>query len=175
MSEGKRMRESRIIVTAASLVILLFSLPAPLRAEDALTVMKWLLDARSICAGQGGGALEALYRLKGKHAETSDQSLILIRQPLWRDSVLVLVHDPVARGKEEVEVEVFESGVFQGSEPDFSRVNPFRSALKEAYPRSGIFLGSVDIVGSHGTCVRARYVPSTGDGPKVAETFMAFH
>jgi len=134
--------------------------------------MKWLINSRSVCESLGGGALEAKLRLRSvKDNSNAEQSIILIKQPFWSPSVLVLVYDPASRSKGKIVIEVYES-----SNAEFVNTKPVNISLSEAYLDTGIFIGSVSINGSHSTAVKARYTPINDKAPIETEPiFMAFH
>ena len=100
---------------------------------------------------------------------------MLVEQPLWESSVVVLVYDPRARGARSVEVSVLE-----GDCPD-EYYEPGHTAQLAPVDYNGpLFIGRAEIEGAHGTVVKARY-RRAGDEHRPAAVYesapigMAFH
>jgi hypothetical protein len=156
-------------------VVATLAAPAPDAVFSA--VLQQMLDDRAYCESS------AAFRLKWKedeqrltdYARFESAPAVMIAQPLWESSVVVLVNDPLAKGATSIEVSVLEGNCGD----DF--FEPGRTVrLDPVAYQSSLFMGRAEIEGAQGTAVKARY-RRTGDSQHPAAFYesalvsMSFH
>lgn len=118
-------------------------------ADEALTrVTKDILHAKALSESDAGFN----WAVSGTFKAAAPDVVVLIEQPMYENSVVVLVYDPSVRTREAIEATAFEANC-----PN-EFIWPGKAVtLRQVRKDSAIFTGRAAIEGAHGTVVKVQY------------------